>query len=99
MHGGWRRESRSCIREHNPKKSRGWTVKRAWLLGALAILVVAFFLGSGPAWGQATTSIRGTVTDPSNAAIPNATVTLTNTDTNLQRTATTDQEASYVFSE
>ncbi len=79
--------------------SRGWTVKRAWLLYVLAILVAAFFLGSGSAWGQATTSIRGTVTDPSNAAIPNATVTLTNTDTNLERTATTDQQGSYVFSQ
>ena len=74
-------------------------MKRVWLLCALAILVVAVSLGSGSAWGQATTSIRGTVTDPSNAAIPNATVTLTNTDTNLQRHATTDQEGSYVFAE
>lgn len=74
-------------------------MKRAWLLCVLAILVAAFSLGSGSAWGQATTSIRGTVTDPSNAAIPNAAVTLTNTDTNLQRKITTDQEGSYVFSE
>ncbi len=74
-------------------------MKRVWLRCALASLVGAVSLGSGSAWGQATTSIRGTVTDPSNAAMPNATVTLTNTDTNLQRTATTDQEGSYVFSQ
>src|SRR6185437_5045516 len=50
-------------------------------------------------WSQATTSLRVVVTDPSNSAVPNATVRLTNTDTNLQRTTTTDQQGSYVFSE
>ena len=89
--------SRPCIRKHNPNNSRGWTVKRAWLLCVLAILVAALSLGSGAAWGQATTSIRGTVTDPSNAAIPNATVHLVNTDTNLERTATTDSQGNYAF--
>lgn len=74
-------------------------MKRASLLFVLAIFSAAFFISSGTAWGQATTSLRGAVTDPSNAAIPNATVTLTNTDTNLQRKTTTDQEGSYVFSQ
>ncbi len=57
-----------------------------------------FFIG-GPVWGQATTSLRGVVTDPSNAAIPNATVHLVDTDTNLERTTTTDQQGAYVFAE
>ncbi len=74
-------------------------MKRASLLFVLAIFSAAFFISSGTAWGQAATSLRGTVTDPSNASIPNATVTLTNTDTNLARTATTDQEGSYVFAQ
>ncbi|MGH9864810.1 MAG: carboxypeptidase regulatory-like domain-containing protein, partial [Candidatus Acidiferrales bacterium] len=74
-------------------------MKRAWVLGVLAILVTAFFVASGSAWGQAATSLRGTITDPSNAAIPNATVHLVNTDTNLERTATTDQQGSYVFAQ
>lgn len=60
---------------------------------------MAFFFSSGSAWGQAATSLRGIVTDPSNAAIPNATVRLTNTDTNLERTVTTDSQGNYVFSQ
>lgn len=62
-----------------------------------AILSFALLLLSGPAFGQATTSLRGTVTDPSNAAIPSATAHLINTDTSVERTATTDQQGSYVF--
>ena len=83
----------------NFKNQRGWTVKRAWLLGVLAFLAAAFVLSNSPAWAQATTSLRGTVTDPSGAAIPNATVHLVNTDTNLERTATTDEQGTYVFAQ
>lgn len=39
------------------------------------------------------------MTDPSGAAIPNATVTLTNTGTNIARTTTTDPQGSYIFAE
>ena len=59
----------------------------------------AFFALAGQAWGQATTSLRGVVTDPSGAAIPKATVHLINTDTNLERTAVTGAQGDYVFSE
>lgn len=65
----------------------------------LSVLTAAFFCLSGSAWGQATTSLRGVVTDPSGAAIPNATVHLVNSDTNTERTTTTDQQGSYVFAE
>ncbi|MGH9760790.1 MAG: carboxypeptidase-like regulatory domain-containing protein, partial [Blastocatellia bacterium] len=61
------------------------------LSASLSIIVV------GPAWGQASTSLRGTVTDPSGAAIPNATVHLINSGTNAERVATTDQQGSYAF--
>ncbi|MGH9780789.1 MAG: carboxypeptidase regulatory-like domain-containing protein, partial [Candidatus Acidiferrales bacterium] len=74
-------------------------MKRIWLLGVMAILAVAFVLSNGTAWAQATTSLRGTVTDPSGAAIPNATVRLVNADTNLERTTMTDQQGSYVFAQ
>lgn len=63
----------------------------------LCVAAAVLFFGSA-VWGQATTSLRGTVTDPSAAAIPNATVHLINADTNLERTTTTDQQGSYVFS-
>lgn len=65
----------------------------------LVVFVAAFLFSSGAVWGQAATSLRGAVTDPSNAAIPNASVHLINVDTNLERTTTTDQQGGYVFSE
>ena len=72
-------------------------IGRVLLVG---FLCAAFFLFiGGPVWGQATTSLRGVVTDPSSAAIPKATVHLINTDTNLERTTTTDQQGAYVFAE
>src|SRR5215469_9228212 len=61
------------------------------------LLVCAFFVCGPAAWGQATTSLRGTVTDPSGAAIPNATVHLINADTNLERTADSDAQGNYEF--
>jgi hypothetical protein len=58
----------------------------------LRCLLVLFLLGSmiSPALAQnATGSISGTVTDPSNAVIANATLTATNSDTGNTRTVTT----------
>jgi hypothetical protein len=51
-------------------------------------------------WGQSagTGALTGTVTDPSSAVIANATVTVTNIDTNQSRTATTGADGSYRFS-
>ncbi len=63
---------------------------------AVCLLVVLSVMPA--AWGQATTSLRGTITDPSGAAIPNATVRLINVDTNLARSVSSDAEGSYVFS-
>jgi hypothetical protein len=61
---------------------------------------VAVFLWSGiPAWSQATASLRGNITDPSGAAIPNATVHLINFATNSDRTTATDQRGSYTFAD
>ena len=74
-------------------------MKRICQFLLLTVLGAAFLFSARSSWAQATTSLRGVVTDPSNAAVPNATVTLTNTDPNLQRTATTDQQGSYVFAE
>ncbi len=49
------------------------------------------------AWGQGATSLRGAVTDPSGAAIPNATVRIINVGTNAARTDTTDAQGEYTF--
>src|ERR1044072_7338308 len=44
-----------------------------------------------------TSSISGLVTDPEGGVIPNATVTLKDRSTQLERTATTNDEGRYVF--
>jgi hypothetical protein len=49
------------------------------------------------AWGQATTSLHGTVLDPSGAAIAGAKVTITATATNVSRSTMTTSTGSYSF--
>jgi hypothetical protein len=44
-----------------------------------------------------TTGISGTVSDQNGAAVPGATVTLVNTDTNQSRTVTTNEDGKYSF--
>lgn len=62
---------------------------------SLALLVIGF---SPSLYAQFNASLRGTVTDPSGALIPDATVTLENTDTNNKVTATSNANGIYTFS-
>jgi hypothetical protein len=56
----------------------------------LLIAVVAIFsLASGTAAQTVQGNISGTITDPSGAAVPDATVTITNNGTNSSQTAVT----------
>src|SRR5580700_6803553 len=50
-------------------------------------------------FGQALTSLNGTVNDPSGAVVPGATVTLINELTGAQRTEKTDAAGRYSFQE
>jgi hypothetical protein len=65
-------------------------------------VLVLLFAGilSIPAVGQSLVSgdIAGTITDPSGAVVPNATVTLKNTGTGQTQTATTNSSGAYRFS-
>ena len=66
--------------------------------GQLAVLAGVFLAGSfGAAFGQATNAgdISGTVTDTSGAAIPGATVTVTNIETGVTQTYTTNAAGVY----
>jgi len=75
-------------------------VKRIWQFFLATALSAAFLLlCSSSAWAQATTSLRGVVTDPSGAAIPKATVTLTDPATGISRTTTSGTDGTYVFLE
>ncbi len=60
------------------------------VLAGIATLAIA-------AHAQYRASLRGTVTDPTGAVVPEATVTLTNTGTNQVMTATSDANGIYTF--
>lgn len=64
----------------------------------LCTLLIAVGLATVPlALGQATTSLTGTVSDPSGAAIAGAKVTLTNEATSVARATTTTSAGEYTF--
>ena len=71
-----------------------WQILRSLALGFLLALV-----SSGTVWGQATTSLSGTVTDPNGAVVVGATVTLTNKATGLTRTTATNERGYYQFTQ
>jgi hypothetical protein len=67
-------------------------------LAALLILLVAFLLPAPlSAQGIDTALLRGTVTDPSGAVMPNVTVTLTNSGTGVVDKMVTDPMGRYLF--
>ncbi len=65
----------------------------------LLTLMMLVFATATLSYGQATSvnggSIQGTITDPSGAVIPGATVTITGNDTNTSKTVTTDSAGFY----
>jgi hypothetical protein len=62
----------------------------------LITFLLALLLGiSGAALGQSTATLQGTVSDAKGAVIPNATVTVRNQATALQRTTQTDTNGNY----
>ncbi len=67
-------------------------------VGAAAAISLMTF-GSGVAHAQFRASIQGTVTDPTGAVIPNATLTLRDLGTNRTLTATSSADGVYNFNE
>src|SRR5258706_11724678 len=67
---------------------------------ALGLLCIGLLITSQNAWAQSATTgvVSGTVTDPSGAVIPLATVELTNKDTNAVQTMQTNASGQYTFS-
>ena len=70
-----------------------------WQLAYVAILTafLAICVPALKAQSAGTSGLSGTITDPSGAAIPNVTVTLTSNDTNQVRTAITGADGQYKF--
>jgi hypothetical protein len=68
------------------------------LVGALLCLLLITTAPTLLAQSAGTAALAGTVTDPSGAAIPNVTVTITNNDTGQSRKTTTGSDGGYKFS-
>jgi Carboxypeptidase regulatory-like domain len=68
---------------------------------ALVLLLVVSMGGARLAWAQSTSSgtVAGTITDPSGAVIGGAMVSLTDTATNVTRTATTNASGRYYYAD
>src|SRR5258708_4626943 len=62
-----------------------------------ALAVLAQLIAGGISRGQATTSLRGTVTDSSGGYVSGASVTLTNPESKIVRAATTGDDGGYQF--
>ncbi|HTC91175.1 MAG TPA: carboxypeptidase-like regulatory domain-containing protein [Bryobacteraceae bacterium] len=74
------------------------TLLRSQVIAALALaLLLALFVPALMAQSAGTSSLTGTITDPSGAAIPNVTVTITSNDTGQSRTETTGSDGVYKF--
>src|SRR5215471_2023253 len=67
------------------------------LLGSMFVVLAVLCLASGLEAQTVKGVIAGTVTDPSGASVPGATVTIVNAGTNESQTTTTDSDGSYRF--
>jgi hypothetical protein len=79
---------------------RGVSIRRLPLRNPFRTLIalVAFaLLINATAWGQASTSVRGTITDPTGSTIAGAQILLGNSESKTERTATTGDQGEYQF--
>ena len=67
--------------------------RRIWLFVGMAVLAAL------PALGQNNSTITGTVTDPAGAVVPNAAITITNTETGRTREAISNNYGIYTATE
>jgi len=67
------------------------------IAATLIVLILPWFSAEVFAQGETTSAIAGQVSDASGAAVPGAAVTIHNTETGLQRSATTDDSGRFNF--
>src|SRR6185436_16596718 len=67
------------------------------VLGALALSAALMLIPSTAAAQAVTGTLLGNVTDSSGGAVPGATVTATDVDKNISRTAVTNESGYYIF--
>src|SRR5262245_3460321 len=63
----------------------------------VALVICAVLYSGGALMAQFTSSVEGTVTDPSGAAVPNATISLLNTGTGIKAIVQTNSAGYYLF--
>src|SRR5437879_792341 len=88
---------RAELRMAKPFEKAERTSSGPRMLNAIALVALVFSLAAPRAWAQSTTSVRGTVTDPSGSAVVGATVDLTNPESKTERTTTTGAQGEYQF--
>ncbi len=81
--------SRGIVREYH----RGGS----WIFGRMCPALLALLLMNSAGWGQATTSVRGTVVDPTGHAVAGASVVLANSESKTERTTTSGEQGEYQF--
>jgi hypothetical protein len=82
------------VKEYVMTSDKISALRKALLLWTLCAMI---FAPSLMAQSAGTGALTGTITDPSGAAVPNVTVTLTSVDTNQTRTDTTGAAGTYKF--
>ncbi len=64
---------------------------------SLSIMLLLMLAGATPVLAQVKASIKGTITDPSGAAVASATVTARNTETSFSRTTASESDGTYLL--
>jgi len=65
--------------------------------GRLGTLTLVLLLATSTVWGSVTASVSGTVTDPTGAIVPGASVTARNTETGIDNLTQTNTDGFYSF--
>lgn len=76
---------------------RSRSTRRTPIHCALVVSLFACLLHGSLAWGQATTSLRGTVTDPDGNAVVSAKLVVANAESKTERTVNTGAQGEYQF--
>src|SRR5580658_7074282 len=93
-----------CMRTRSKDRSTATTSgMRTWrgCFKAILLATIAVFALNG-AWAQlatTTASLTGTVTDPMDAVVPQATVTISSSENGIHQVATTNSAGHYSFSQ
>ena len=90
---------RLSVSSASGRQSRTTNLPAAFVACGMVVMLVGMLAVPSTVGAQAVTgTLLGNVTDASGAAVPGATVTAIETQTNISRTATTNEAGNYIFS-